>query len=209
MEKKISKDFGLGLSEFNLKGKKSRIKKGEQTIKKVKNVDYGLGTENEQVIEIQIIRRKHYKDDYLKGDPVPKQDFHYYIYYGEAARNGKPRKLIELDKKHKGEYNVTKNCVSTNVSRGQKIKWVCIYPFTIYYGGTSILTTDSHGWPRPRQILPYLKAEKKAENHFETQEAYIVNNALCGYYKYFVSVYIPEEEIICVDDPQNHVPPPT
>jgi hypothetical protein len=175
------------------------------------------GDENElQIIEIQIICRQHSDSDYFGADNKAKSnkknskiDKHYYIYYTETDENV-PKPMIFMNPKDKPTkaYKATSNCVSIGMNRGQPIKWRCIYPFTIYYGGTSIITTDKLGWPRPRQIIPYLKGRKIEKNWYETPDVWIVNNALKNAYKYFVSVYIPEEDIICVDDPEIIVPRP-
>jgi hypothetical protein len=170
------------------------------------------GEKKELNIEIKIIRRPHKDEDYLTKDKSRHNpNFHYYIYYSESKSNVPEPEMIIMHDKGAGDYPMSTSCVSRYVERGQKIKWLCHYPFTIYYGGTSIITTDRLGWPRPRQILPYLKAEmaeKKGMKFYETQDVYIVNNALAGNYKYFVAVYIPEGNIICVDDPETIVPPP-
>ncbi|MCK4890637.1 MAG: hypothetical protein KAS97_11950, partial [Candidatus Aminicenantes bacterium] len=70
------------------------------------------------------------------------------------------------------------------------------------------LTTDEFGWARTGQIISYLQAKKNGENWYQTPDAWIVNNALSGSYKYFVSVYIPESDTVYVDDPETIVPPP-
>jgi hypothetical protein len=181
-----------------------------------------------RIIEIKIIRRGHDKPSYLDGEFVPPDGYHYYIFYANAEETGEPDKLKELDQNLNKEFyfNGDNNCVNSRVYPGQQVKWICLYPFTIYYGGTSIITTDEHGFPRPRQIIPYLKAasekfkykdgeEYGQDYYYATPDAYIVYNVLSGTYKYFVSVYIPKNsigkgggDIILVDDPQDHVPPP-
>jgi len=160
------------------------------------------------VIDIKVVRRKH--DDTIDPQGYPKK-FHYYIYYTEGKEDEKNWDFDVIDEGDKKKLNNLlkqgNNFVSTPVARRQKIQWRCKYPFTIYFGGTSVMTTDDKGWPRPRQIIPYIKAFEK-NGHFETENVYIVNNALSGAYKYFVAVYITHEEIICVDDPENVIPPP-
>lgn len=152
-------------------------------------------------IHIRIHKRKH---DPKEGDagPYGKRD-HCYIWYTDWFKPEKGKKQKEPT------FLPGRNYVSTPVARGQKVTWYCYRPFTIYFGGTSIITTDREGWPRPRQIIPYLKAFYKPEGQwYETPPVYIVNNALSGCFKYNVSVYIKEFDIICVDDPENVVPPP-
>lgn len=100
------------------------------------------------------------------------------------------------------------NYVSTGMDRGQQINWTCRFPFTIFYGGRSILTTDPLGWARPGRIISYLQGVKRGENWYQTPDAWIINNALNGAYKYIVSVYIPEADIVYVDDPETIVRPP-
>jgi len=198
-----------------------------QEVNVFEKVDYGLPKES-KIIEIKIVRRLHLANDYLGNEPVPHDKYHYYIFYANGESSEKPGKLNELGdygNKFPARYQAD-NCTNTGVWPGQRIKWICLYPFTIYYGGTSIITTDEHGWPRPYQIIPYLKASTKDKDgkvyllddgktsYYATQDAWIVNNVLKGDYKYNVSVYIPKNkkgggDIICVDDPLNSFPPPT
>lgn len=200
---------------------KARMTREKRPFDGYKDVNYGKEADRPKIIEIQIIRRKHLKEDYLHGAGVPRDGYHYYIFYAQGPSNEKPGNINELGKNFSsGKFPGTRNCTNTSVFPGQKIKWICLFPFTVYFGGNSIITTDKFGWPRPYQILPYLKASTRDSNgaplvlddnripYYATQDAYIVNNALSGDYKYNVSVYIPEADVICVDDPQNSVPRP-
>ena len=170
---------------------------------KFDGIKYGELCENEpKLIEIQIIDMqfrsgtKHYRLFHAKGtDKKPKEI---------QTFNGEGKAI----KKYGRFFNAIQNYVSVGMNRGQKIKWSCRYPFTIFYGGRSILTTDKLGWAQPGQIVSSLQGKRKGENWYQTPDAWIVNNALKGAYKYFVSVYIPEAEIILMDDPETIVPPP-
>lgn len=167
-----------------------------------------------KVIEIKIISRI----DKLNIGPGGKLNKHFNIYYSEAlkekgilkapAKMHKFKDKIKLSKKPHTPFNAHPNYISINMKRGQKIKWICQFPFTVYYGKNSILTTDMLGWQLPGQIITCLKGKKNKNLWYETPNAWIVNNALTGSHKYYISVYIPDEEIIIIDDPETIVPPP-
>ncbi|MEN8154426.1 MAG: hypothetical protein ABFR75_10430 [Acidobacteriota bacterium] len=178
-------------------------------------VKYGKTCKKEpKVIEIQTISVEESMDG---KSTIGKR---YYLFHTKGVAKGKkgaiekPKKMkkfknkSELFAKSGNFYKEHPNLVSTVMDRGEKIYWKCEYPFTIFYGGRSILTTDKQGWARPGKIISYLQGVKRGENWYQTPDAWIVNNALSGAYKYFVSVYIPEAGIILVDDPETIVPRP-
>ncbi len=181
------------------------------------DVKHSEACENEEkIIEIQTISVEEVLDSKsIKGEKKSKK--HYYLFHTkgvtkdeEVAIKG-PKKMkkfkdkAELFAKSVSFYNDHPNYVSTVIDRGQKINWICRFPFTIFYGGRSILTTDKLGWAQPGKIISYLQGRKIKENWYQTPDAWIINNALDGAYKYFVSVYIPEADIVYVDDPETIV----
>jgi hypothetical protein len=194
----------------------------------------------ERITEIRIVRREAEEDEKWEGEPTGRMKPHFYLYYEPGNEDGGPKEILKSPPTNRENWTSTdgvqqkkldvvlesgNNYVSREVNRRQRLVWICRYPFTIYFGGTSIITTDPNGWPRPRKIIPYLKGEKwdfknkePREDWYTTEPVFVVNNALSGTYKYFVSVYIPravdeegniiEGDIICVDDPEDVIPPP-
>lgn len=119
------------------------------------------------------------------------------------------KSIVKFNAKSAERYKSISNYVSIEMIRGQKINWTCRFPFTIYYGGRSILTTDEFGWAQPGKIISYLQGKKvEGEIWYQTPDAWIINNALNGTYKYFVSVYVPESDTVYIDDPETIVRPP-
>ena len=109
-------------------------------------------------------------------------------------------------------YYEPRDIVSKSVKRNQQIIYWCKYPFTIYFGGTSIIT-DKPG-AHVHQIQAFLKSEKRADNTHVIENAWIYENALAGRYKYFVAVAVPPEAYggtdwkVIVDDPEDVVRDP-
>ena len=194
-----------------------KVKKIKQV--KYDGIKYSKKKEKEaEIIEIQILSIEDVLDN-KSTEGKKKIKKHYYLFHTKGTKDRTEKikmfkrreKLIaEPSKPYKVSkpYKAHKNYVSIIMERGQKIKWICPFPFTIFYGGRSILTTDEYGLARTGQIISYLQAKKNGENWYQTPDAWIINNALNGTYKYFVSVYVPESDTVYVDDPETIVRPP-
>lgn len=109
-------------------------------------------------------------------------------------------------------YYEPRNIVSKSVKRNQQIVYWCEFPFTIHFGGHSIITDSPVASASSAKI--WLQSEPKKNGVHMIDNAWIRQNALSGKYKYSVAVAVPPDAYkgehwkVIVDDPEDVVRDP-